>query len=64
MSGNPIAMVCLSLQSQLNIGIRQGQDNRLQRRFQQIEKLPAKDKRQITQLIDTFIKAAQVQQST
>lgn len=36
-------------------------DTRLQRRFQQIQKLPVKDRRQITQLIDTFIKAAQIQ---
>jgi len=35
-------------------------DTRLQRRMQQIEKLPAKDRRQITQIIDTFIKAAQI----
>ena len=34
-------------------------DNRLVRRMQQIEKLPAKDKRQLIQVIDTFIKAAQ-----
>ena len=34
-------------------------DNRLLRRMQQIEKLPAKEKRQIIQVIDTFIKAAQ-----
>jgi len=38
-------------------------DTRLQRRFQQIEKLPTKDRRQLTQLIDTFIKAAQIQGS-
>ncbi len=38
-------------------------DTRLQRRFQQIEKLPTKDKRQLTQIIDTFIKAAQLQES-
>jgi len=37
-------------------------DNRLQRRFQQIEKLPAKDRRQLVQVIDTFLKAAQLQQ--
>lgn len=37
-------------------------DTRLQRRFQQIEKLPAKDRRQLTQIIDTFIKAAQVEE--
>ncbi len=35
-------------------------DTRLQRRFQQIQKLPAKDKRQLVQVIDTFLKAAQV----
>jgi len=35
-------------------------DSRLQRRFQQIEKLPAKDRKQLVQVIDTFIKAAQV----
>jgi len=35
-------------------------DNRLQRRFQRIEKLPAKDRRQLIQVIDTFLKAAQV----
>lgn len=34
-------------------------DSRLLRRMQQIEKLPAKEKRQIIQVIDTFIKAAQ-----
>ncbi len=38
-------------------------DTRLQRRFQQIQKLPVRDKRQITQIIDTFIKAAQVQET-
>jgi len=36
-------------------------DTRLQRRVQQIEKLPTKDRRQLTQIIDTFIKAAQMQ---
>jgi len=35
-------------------------DNRLQRRVQQIEKLPAKDRRQLVQVIDTFLKAAQI----
>ena len=35
-------------------------DNRLQRRFQQIEKLPAKERRQLVQVIDTFLKAAQI----
>jgi transcriptional regulator with XRE-family HTH domain len=38
-------------------------DTRLQRRFHQIQKLPAKDKRQITLIIDTFIKASQVQET-
>lgn len=38
-------------------------DNRLQRRFQQIEKLPAKNRRQLIQVIDTFLQAAQLQQS-
>lgn len=36
-------------------------DTRLQRRLQQIQKLPTRERRQITQIIDTFIKAAQVQ---
>ena len=36
-------------------------DTRLQRRVQQIEKLPTKERRQLTQLIDTFIKASQVE---
>lgn len=35
-------------------------DNRLQRRIQQIEKLPSKDRRQLVQVIDTFLKAAQI----
>jgi len=35
-------------------------DTRLQRRFQQIEKLPSKEKRQLVQVIDTFLKAAQL----
>ncbi|MCP4487880.1 MAG: helix-turn-helix transcriptional regulator [Gammaproteobacteria bacterium] len=34
-------------------------DSRLLRRMQQIEKMNPKDKRQIIQVIDTFIKAAQ-----
>jgi len=34
-------------------------DTRLLRRMQQIEKLPARDKRQLIQVIDTYIKAAQ-----
>lgn len=39
-------------------------DTRLQRRFQQIEKLPNKEKRQLVQVIDTFLKAAQISEST
>lgn len=35
-------------------------DTRLQRRFQQVDKLPTKEKRQLMQVIDTFLKAAQV----
>jgi transcriptional regulator with XRE-family HTH domain len=35
-------------------------DSRLQRRFRQVEKMDAKDKRQIIQLLDTFIEAAQL----
>lgn len=35
-------------------------DTRLQRRIQQIEKLPTKDRRQLVQVIDTFLKAAQI----
>lgn len=35
-------------------------DTRLQRRVHQIEKLGAKEKRQLIQLIDTFIEAAQL----
>jgi len=35
-------------------------DSRLQRRVKQIEKLPTKDRRQLVQVIDTFLKAAQV----
>ena len=35
-------------------------DTRLQRRLQQIEKMPAKDKRQLIQVIDTFLKATQL----
>jgi len=38
-------------------------NHRLQRRLQQVEKLPARDKRQLIQIIDTFVKAAQVQES-
>ncbi len=34
-------------------------DSRLLRRMQQIEKMNPKDKRQVIQVIDTFIKAAQ-----
>ncbi|MGB3623291.1 helix-turn-helix transcriptional regulator [Ketobacter sp. MCCC 1A13808] len=39
-------------------------DTRLQRRFQQIEKLPNKEKRKLVQVIDTFLKAAQLSEST
>ena len=35
-------------------------DTRLQRRIKQIEKLDTKDKRQVIQLMDTFIEAAQL----
>ena len=35
-------------------------DNRLQRRFQQIEKLDSKDKRQVMQLLDTYIENARL----
>ena len=35
-------------------------DTRLQRRVQQIEKLPLKDRRQLIQVIDTFLRAAQL----
>lgn len=38
-------------------------DTRLQRRFQQIEKMDSKDKRQIIQLLDTFIEREQLKQS-
>ncbi|MCP5207910.1 MAG: hypothetical protein H7A01_11940 [Hahellaceae bacterium] len=38
-------------------------DTRLQRRFQQIEKLPNKEKRQLVQVIDTYLKAAQISES-
>jgi transcriptional regulator with XRE-family HTH domain len=34
-------------------------DTRLQRRVQQIEKLPTKERRQLIQVIDTYLKAAQ-----
>ncbi|MFC1751163.1 helix-turn-helix domain-containing protein [Pseudomonadota bacterium] len=37
-------------------------DTRLQRRMQQIEKLPTKEKRQIMQLLDTFIEREQLKQ--
>ncbi len=37
-------------------------DNRLQRRMQQIEKMGAKEKRQIIQLLDTFIEREQLKQ--
>ena len=35
-------------------------DSRLQRRIKQIEKLGAKERRQVIQLMDTFIEAAQL----
>jgi transcriptional regulator with XRE-family HTH domain len=35
-------------------------DTRLQRRLQQVEKLPLKERRQLMQLIDTFLKATKV----
>jgi transcriptional regulator with XRE-family HTH domain len=38
-------------------------DTRLQRRFQQIEKLPPKERRQLILLIDTFLKANPLQES-
>ena len=38
-------------------------DTRLLRRFQQIEKLPTKERRQLVQVIDTFLKAAQLPQT-
>lgn len=38
-------------------------DNRLQRRFQKIEKMGSKEKRQIIQLLDTFIEREQLKQS-
>jgi hypothetical protein len=38
-------------------------DTRLQRRFQQIEKLPPKERRQLVLLIDTFLKANPLQES-
>ena len=37
-------------------------DTRLQRRMQQIEKMDAAKKRQILQIIDTFIEAEQLKQ--
>ena len=37
-------------------------DNRLQRRFQQIDKMEAKDKRQVMQMLDTFIENAQLKE--
>lgn len=37
-------------------------DNRLQRRLQQIEKLDPKEKRQIIQLLDTFIEREKLKQ--
>ena len=46
--------------------IKQGKkpDSRLQRRFQQIEKLPANKRRQLVQVIDTYLEASQVQNPT
>ena len=38
-------------------------NTRLQRRFQRVEKLPTKEKRQLLQVIDTFSKAAQLPES-
>ena len=38
-------------------------DTRLQRRIQQIEKLPTKDRRQLMQVIDTFLEAAHYRKS-
>ena len=35
-------------------------DNRLQRRIQQIEKMSAKEKRQVIQILDTFIENEQL----
>lgn len=35
-------------------------DSRLLRRIKQIEKLPTKEKRQLVQVIDTYLKAAQI----
>ncbi len=37
-------------------------DNRLQRRIQQVEKMDARNKRQIMQLLDTFIEREQLKQ--
>jgi transcriptional regulator with XRE-family HTH domain len=39
-------------------------DSRLKRRFQQIEKLPTKKRRQLVQVIDTYLEASQVHTST
>lgn len=36
-------------------------DSRLKRRFQQIEKLPVSKRRQLVQVIDTYLEAAQLQ---
>ena len=38
------------------------QDNRLWRRFRQVEKLPSIDRRQIVQLIDTFLDRADLRE--
>ena len=37
---------------------------RLQRRLQQVEKLAAKDKRQVLQVLDAFIERAQLKQAS
>ena len=72
-SGHPPASLLVDLAKALNVttdellGVTpttqktaKKADNRLQRRFQQMEKLPTKDRRQLIQVIDTFLKAAQV----
>jgi len=38
-------------------------DSRLKRRFQQIEKLPSNKRRQLVQVIDTYLEAAQLHSS-
>ena len=71
-SDHPPANLLVNLAKTLNVttdellGVKVTQkkaakpDSRLQRRFQQIEKLPAKERKQLIQLIDTFLKASQV----